>query len=438
MTTPARRLALDAFDCVLSERRFLDEALRRRGDQFLALEPRDRGFARMLLLTGFRRLGEIDAALDRRLQRPLPEDASIVRHILRLGLVELQFLGAPPHAAIDSAVEAAKQRAPRFAGLVNAVLRGIAREGWPEPSTEISPEIAQVNTPDWFWDLLVKDYGSADAALIAAGQLQPAPLDVTAKTPQNAAEVAESLGGEITPTGTIRLTAKGDPSALPGYAEGAWWVQDAAAAMPVQLLAPQPDERVLDLCAAPGGKTLQIAAAGARAAALDISEWRLARVSENLARIGLQAEVLHADALTWRPDHAFPAVLLDAPCSATGTIRRHPEALHIKSAAGLGDLTKLQDRLLDAAWEMVAPGGRMVFCVCSLAKLEGEERAEAFLSRAPDAAPYEIPASSPLAPWRVGVSGAESAGLRTTPVGGGAYPMGLDGFFVMRFDKRHA
>ncbi|MBX2854511.1 MAG: RsmB/NOP family class I SAM-dependent RNA methyltransferase, partial [Rhodobacteraceae bacterium] len=219
---------------------------------------------------------------------------------------------------------------------------------------------------------------------------------------------------------------------------GVWWVQDAAAALPVQLLAPAPDERVLDLCAAPGGKTLQISATGARTTALDISEWRLNRVSENLKRTGLHAEILQEDALKWRPEHLFPAVLLDAPCSATGTIRRHPEALHIKSAAGLGDLTKLQDRLLDAAWEMVAPGGRLVFCVCSLFKLEGEARAEAFLARADDARLCDIPSTSPLAAWGVDIAGRPGSALRTRPDGDDAYPLGLDGFFAMRFDKGHA
>ncbi|MBX2856024.1 MAG: MFS transporter, partial [Rhodobacteraceae bacterium] len=226
MTTPARRLALEVFDCVLSQRRFLDEALQRRGDQFLALERRDRGFARLLLLTAFRRLGEIDAVLAPRLERPLPEAASIVRQILRLAVAELQFLGAPPHAAIDSAVEAAKQREPRFSGLVNAVLRGLTREGWPEPSDAISDEAVRANTPEWLWSRLVEDYGQADAALIAAGQLRAAPLDLTAKTPEAAAMAAERLEGDLTPTGSVRVAAKGDPTILPGYDEGVWWVQD--------------------------------------------------------------------------------------------------------------------------------------------------------------------------------------------------------------------
>ena len=438
MTTPARRLALEVFDCVLSERRFLDEALQRRGDQFLALDGRDRGFARLLLLTAFRRLGEIDSVLDSRLQRPLPGNASIIRQILRLSVAELQFLGAPPHAAIDSAVAAAKQRAPRFSGLVNAVLRGLTREGWPAPPAVVSPEAARANTPEWLWSRLVEDYGPEQAVKIAAGQLMFAPLDLTAKTPETAKRVAEQLEGELTPTGSVRVTAKGDPAALPGYEAGEWWVQDAAAALPVQLLAPMAGERVLDLCAAPGGKTLQIAASGAAATALDISEWRLSRISENLRRTGLEAELLHADALKWRPEQPFPAVLLDAPCSATGTIRRHPEALHIKTAAGLGDLTKLQDRLLDAAWNMVAPGGRLVFCVCSLFKLEAEARAEAFLGRTPDAQTCGISTGSPLADWGVAVAGTEGAALRTSPAGGSAYPLGLDGFFAMRFDKRGA
>lgn len=436
MTAPARRLALDAYAEVLADRRFLDDALARRADAFGALPPRDRGFVRALLLGAFRRRGDIDAALGARLERAPPEHA---RRILELGVAELLCLDTPPYAAVDAAVSLMKERQPRLAGLANAVLRRIATE-WSPPVEDA----ARRNTPDWLWERLVADWGAERAGAIASAELTPAALDVTPKAPRGAAALAEALGGAMLAGGSIRLTPRGDPSGLAGYAEGAWWVQDAAAALPARLLDLRPDERALDLCAAPGGKTMQLAATGAQVTAVDVSEWRLRRVDDNLRRTGLTAELVRADALSWRPERRIPAVLLDAPCSATGTIRRHPEALWIKSAAGLGDLVALQDRLLDAAWEMVAPGGRLVFCTCSLFRAEGEERAQAFLARTPDAAVRPTPAADPaLAPFA-----APDGGFRTTPAetpdrladGAAADAVatmsGMDGFFAVRFDKR--
>lgn len=422
MITPARALALEAFDAVLSERRFLDDALAQRAGAFQKLEPRDRGFLRTLLLTAFRRLGEIDAGLDAVLERDPPPRA---RRVLQLALAEILFLDTPAYAAVDAGVEAMKRAEPRLGGLANAVLRRLAREAGPLDAPDA---IARANTPDWLMAALTADWGADHALAIAAGQLAPAPLDVTPAAPRKAEALASALSGDLTPSGSIRARAKGDPAALPGYADGAWWVQDAAAALPARMLAAAPDEPVLDLCAAPGGKTLQLAAAGARVTAVDISEWRLRRVADNLGRTGLSAEVLHADALSWRPERPFPAVLLDAPCSATGTIRRHPEALRIKGLAGLKDLMSLQDRLLDAAWAMTAPGGRLVFCTCSLFKAEGEDRLAAFLERHGDArlAPIGDPALAPFA--------AESGALRTSPADW-ADIGGLDGFFAARIDK---
>jgi 16S rRNA (cytosine967-C5)-methyltransferase len=268
---------------------------------------------------------------------------------------------------------------------------------------------------------MVHAYGRDVVTAIETVQALEPPLDLTLRPGFPSPE------GEVLPTGSLRLTAFGQISTLPGYAEGGWWVQDAAAALPARLLGARPGERVLDLCAAPGGKTLQLAAAGAEVTALDISPPRMARVTANLARTGLAARTVVADALEWEPEERFDAILLDAPCSATGTIRRHPDLPHLRKESDVATLAALQDRLLDAAWQMVAPGGRLVFCTCSLLPEEGEERAAAFLARTPDARrwPFEVE--------EVGDPAFRTAAgeLRTRPdlwAGRG----GIDGFFALR------
>ncbi len=368
---PARAVALDALSKVLRRRLALDDALDAGG-----LDERDRAFARLLAATALRRLGQIDRLIDCCLEHPLPAKAAKVQDLLRLGVAQLVFLDTPPHAAVDTAVEMAKA-AGLFAHvkLVNALLRRLAGEGKALAEQQDAPRL---NTPDWLWEAWTEAYGAEGCRAIAAAHLREAPLDLSVKT--DAAGWAERLGAELLVTGSLRRPAGGLVSALPGYAEGAWWVQDAAAALPARLLGPVAGLRVADLCAAPGGKTAQLAAAGAEVTALDRSATRLERLSANLARLGLAARIEAADASAWQPPQPFDAVLLDAPCSATGTLRRHPDAAWLKRPEDVAKLAAAQDRLLAAASTMVKPGGLLVFCTCSLQAEEGAGRIDALLA----------------------------------------------------------
>ncbi|MGB3555091.1 MAG: transcription antitermination factor NusB [Jannaschia sp.] len=369
--------------------------------------------ARALRLAGLvlRHMGRADALLKRRMQR---QPAARVRDILRLAVVELFVDGAAPHGVVNDAVAMARMspRTSKQAGLVNAVLRGLD-EAEAEWAALPAPTL-----PPWLRKPLAKAWGRDRLEAIEAAHLVPAPLDLT---PKPGATIPDA---DILPTGSLRL-AGGQVSTLPGYAEGAWWVQDAAAAMPVRLLGDVSGLRVLDLCAAPGGKTMQLAAGGARVTALDLSEGRLSRVSENLARTGLDAEIVVADALDWSPDAPFGAIVLDAPCTATGTIRRHPDLPHLREARDVEALTTLQYRLLDRALDWLAPGGRLVFCTCSLLPVEGEHQVSAALKRHPDlVAEAPDPAAFGLPPET-----ASTHGLRLLP---DLWPErgGMDGFYM--------
>jgi 16S rRNA (cytosine967-C5)-methyltransferase len=365
-----RATALALLGAVLRDRQPLDEALaEHRG--LAGLEARDRAFARLMVATTLRRLGQIDALIARCLDRPLKPRAAQVQNLLRLGACQLVFLGTPAHAAVSTAVALAGRLRPGgYKGLVNAVLRRLAREGG---ALAEGQDAARLDTPDWLWASWQATYGARTTRAIAEAHLADPPLDLSVKG--DAAAWAERLGARILPGGTLRLPpGTGDVAKLPGYHDGAWWVQDAAAALPVRLLGPVAGRQVIDLCAAPGGKTAQLAAAGARVTAVERSEARLARLSENLARLGLAATTVAADAAVWRPAAPAEAVLLDAPCSATGTLRRHPDIAHLKGPNQIAALAALQDKLLTAALEMVKPGGRLVYAVCSLQPEEGPER----------------------------------------------------------------
>lgn len=367
-----RRAAVAAVEGVLARTAHLEAGLEgARG--FAALEARDRAFARAIAATVLRRLGQIDAALEPHLKRMPPEPAL---SILRCGAAELLFLSVAPHAAVSSAVglAGADRRARKMKGMVNAVLRRVSESGG-------APDLpAEANLPGWLRESWTKAYGAETARAMAAAHQADPPLDLTAKADPEA--VAEATGGTLLPTGTVRLTGGGRVEEIPGFADGAWWVQDAAAAIPARLLAARPGETVYDLCAAPGGKTLQLAAAGAAVTAVDASAQRLKRVTENLARTGLSAATEAADILKWTPP-AGPAdaALLDAPCSATGTLRRSPDAAWMRGPKDVATLAALQPRLLDRAAALVRPGGRVVYCVCSLQPEEGEAQIAAFLKR---------------------------------------------------------
>jgi 16S rRNA (cytosine967-C5)-methyltransferase len=386
----ARAVALDLMEAVLRRRKPLDQALIEQAE-LGTLSPRDRQFARALVSTTLRQLGRIDHALAGCLDKPLPERAFAVRNILRLGTAQLIFLGTPAHAAVDTAVALAAQRGENgFKGLINAVLRRISRD----PAAILAGLPAgAISLPDWLWQSWIKTYGVPRATEIATAHLSEPPLDFCLRRPEEADDWAQQLHAIKLPfPGALRRPVL-DPDGqhlhqrveeLPGFVEGAWWVQDVAAQIPVRLLGKVAGLRVIDLCAAPGGKTAQLAALGAHVTALDRSRQRLARMKENLERLHLHAEMEAADAALWAPTDAFDCVLLDAACSATGTIRRHPDIAWLKDPGDLVKLAAMQDRLLDKAADLLRPGGILVYSTCSLQPEEGILRIDALLERRPD------------------------------------------------------
>lgn len=358
---PTRDIAYDILVSVLDRRRSIEDAL----DQAPAGVPaRDRAAAHRIAAMVLRRLGTLDAVLAPLLTRPPPPP---VRLLLLLGAAQLLFLQTPAHAAVGTTVDLARRRrlAP-FAGLVNAVLRRVADAG---TEALLGLDQARLDVPAWLW----ASWGKP-ARSIAEAIRQEAPLDLTLR---EGAAVPE--GGVRLPTGSVRMPAGTRVAELPGYEAGEFWVQDAAAALPVRLLSPRPGEHIADLCAAPGGKTAQLVAAGAQVTALDRDAVRLQRLRLNLQRLGLQADMVEADATVWRPERLFDAILLDAPCSATGTVRRHPDVLRTRRPADLAPLLVLQDRLIASAAAMLRPGGRLVYAVCSMQRDEGEGRIDTAL-----------------------------------------------------------
>ena len=398
---PARRLAWDIVDEVMRSGRALDEVFERAA-RAAALEARDEALARAIAVVAFRRFGTIRRALVERMRKGLPKGERVLA-LLATAAAQVLFLDVPDHAAVDVTVRLAQSEGPsrHLAGLANAVLRRLARE---------------------------RDAILADADAHRRGGA----IDLTAR--EDPAGWAERLGATLLATGTLRLNDRSAIRELPGYAEGAWWVQDAAAALPARLLDARPGERVADLCAAPGGKTAQLASAGATVLAVDRSRHRLKRLAENMERLRLAVDTKVADALALEAE-PFDAVLLDAPCSATGTIRRHPDVPWTKREADLAKLVDLQARLLDRAAALTRPGGRLVYCTCSLEPEEGERQAESFLARHPAFAPVPVRADE--------LPGLDEAitpkgDVRTLPHQGGAAlgASGLDGFFIARFSRR--
>jgi 16S rRNA (cytosine967-C5)-methyltransferase len=428
---PARRAAVELLTAVLDKKQPLDDVLGRAlaTGWMLNLPQRDRALTRAVVATSLRRRGEIDHVLGKFLERGLPDKAGTLYPILLSAAAQLIFLKTPPHAAIDLAVRLAQYdaRARRYDKLVNAVLRRVAKGG---EAIVSSLDAARVNTPDWLWTRWVSTYGEARAQRIAAANMIEPPLDLTVKTDPEG--WASQLGGRVLPTGSVRLLPKGRIEAFPGYHEGAWWVQDAAASLPARLLGPVAGMRVADLCAAPGGKTAQLVQAGASVVAVDSSQTRLHTLGENLRRLGLDATAVVADAATWAPDERFDAVLLDAPCSSTGTIRRHPDIPYLKSAKDIEALVPLQARLLDNAASLLKPGGMLVYSTCSLEPEEGEAQIANLLVRREDLR------LDPLQPEDVFGQGEwikPSGCLRTFPYQldlGTPEWSGMDGFFAAR------
>lgn len=415
---PARQAALALIRAALERRNGLDEAMAT--SVFRDLSVQDRAFARALAMVVLRRMGSLDRALDTRLTRSPP---MAVRELLRIGLAQMLFLDVPDFAAVATTVRLAERdgKLRPYKGLINAVLRGLLREPAPEPPDE-------ADIPDWLFRRWAVQFGEAAARATAVAGRTELATDLSLRDPADAAALAEALPAEILPGGGLRAARQGDVAQWPGFAEGRWWVQDAAAAVPARLLAVRPGETALDLCAAPGGKTLQLAAAGAEVTAVDRSEPRLRRLRENLARTGLKAEVVVADAQTWADPRQFDAVLLDAPCTATGTFRRNPEVLRAARPAEIAKLADVQHRLLDAAAPRVKPGGRLVYCVCSLEREEGETQVLAFLRRHPE---FRLEPADPAAAGAPAEALATEGWLRILP---GHWPErgGLDGFFAAR------
>ncbi len=368
MPPTARLTALSLLDRIMGEGRLMSDLIA--GGALDALDPAERARAQRLATDTLRSVERADRIIGRFLRKPPP---LTVRNILRLGTVELCH-GGEAHGVVNEMVGllAEHRRYARMKGLVNAVLRQVAEDG---PRRWNDLRIPRL--PNWLRDPLVQAWGKGAVSAMEAAHFTGAPLDLTAKG--DPAALARATGGVCLPTGTVRLGDPGQISALPGYADGTWWVQDAAAAIPVRVLAPQPGETALDLCAAPGGKTLQLAAAGARVTALDLSERRMARVTENLARTGLEATCVIGDALAQTGQ--YDAVLLDAPCSATGTLRRHPDLPFAKDGAEFGALIEMQARMLDHALTLLRPGGRLLYCTCSLLPDEGEVQVAEALAR---------------------------------------------------------
>ncbi|KUF12743.1 RsmB/NOP family class I SAM-dependent RNA methyltransferase [Pseudoponticoccus marisrubri] len=404
--SPARQAAVDLLTQVLGEGRPLSDMAGR------ALAPADRAAALRLATETLRGLERADRLLKPHLRK---RPALRVMNILRLGTVELCSGGAA-HGVVSDCVEiaAAGKRSAGAKGMINAVLRKIAADG---PAAWAKLRVPRL--PRWLRDPLVAAWGAPGVAAMEAVQFRAPPLDLTAKG--DAAALAEALGGTLLPTGSVRLQEAGQVSALPGYVDGTWWVQDAAAALPAKLLGDVAGKSVLDMCAAPGGKTLQLAAAGADVTALDLSATRLERIRENLGRTGLQARLVAGDALVH--EGRYDAILLDAPCSATGTLRRHPDLPHAHQGERISGLIELQGALLDHALGLLKPGGRLVFATCSLLPDEGECHIEALDDR-PGVTVLRPEAPGLEEGWR-----SEEGGLRLRP-DFWADAGGMDGFYM--------
>lgn len=419
---PVRMAAVQLLYAVMEEHIPLAELTGEDGP-LQPLSPAERARAQRLALSTLRHADRADAVLKPFLRKHPPEDVKLV---LRLAVVEMLEEGAAPHGVVNVAVSLLRmhRETSAMAGMANAVLRKVA---------ELTPEEWQAVPPakmaGWLRGWLESKLGRKAVVALEAAHAAGAPLDLTPKD-GDAVALAAKVGGEALPTGSVRIAGHPQVSALPGFDSGDWWVQDAAAALPARILAPQKGERIADICAAPGGKTMQLAASGAAVTALDISRPRLKRLQENLDRTGLQAEVLAEDMLHWQPA-PFDAILLDAPCSATGTLRRHPDLPFAKSGKDIKPLFALQEQMLDHALDLLKPGGRLVFCTCSLLPEEGEDQLKAVLERRSDIAVDPAALDRPgIAPeWRD-----DLGGLRLRPdfwVDKG----GMDGFYIFALRK---
>ena len=423
----ARLCALGALVYSLDKQKPLDAAWVN-DRHFTNLSPSDRAFAQLLAKTALRRLGQIDAILNQFMERPLASGASRIHHILRLGVAQLIWLDTPPHAAVHCAVEMTKQvKMEKFGGLVNAVLKKVSLEG---KQIAEKQDAAKLNTPIWLWKSWEKAYGAESCRKMAEAHLREPPLDLSVKT--DPAFWAEQLGGVVMPMGSVRLREARNITQLKGFAEGYWWVQDMAATIPARLLGDVREKRVIDLCAAPGGKTAQLAAGGAKVSAVDRSKERIAMLKTNVHRLKLQADYVTTDASKWLPAFAPDAILLDAPCSATGTLRRHPDVAWHRKPEDITRMVETQSKMLNHALDMLSPGGVLVYSVCSLQPEEGENQITAILKSRQDII------LDPVLPATLGGLNeciTPRGEVRTLPFHL-AEVDGMDGFFAARLIKK--
>lgn len=415
----ARIAAMDLIDAAREKRSGFDEALTKQA--YLAMSDIDRSFARALTMLVLRRLGQLDTLIAAKTKKAPPEP---VIALLRIGLAQIGFMQVPDFAAVSTTVKLAERYSHTrpYKGLINAILRGVIREGGikkPDPNRL---------APDWLFARWKANYGADDAKGTALVLTEEPATDLSFKT--QAALEAHTAALEGTPLGglSLRSALRGDIREWAGFNDGDWWVQDAAAQIPVALLGDLTGKTAVDLCAAPGGKTLQLLAAGATAVAVDRSKGRLTRIEENLARVGYTAEVAMADAETWDDTRTFDVVLLDAPCTSTGTFRRQPDVLWATRPADIAKLADVQHRLLDASAPRVAPGGRLVYCTCSLEREEGETQVVAFLRRHPEFSLVKFDPETAHKETSVPVASVRPEGwLRLLPH---QRPGGQDGFFI--------
>lgn len=425
-----RLCALAIIESVLGEKKPLDQILESQ-KVFLALPPRDRAFVRMLVATVLRRLGQIDDLIMKAVTNGQDPRPDALKHTLRLGIAQILFMDVPDHAAVDTSVRLAERLGlSRQKGFVNALLRRMTAEGkeWQKRQDE-----ARLNVPSWIFDQWVAAYGENTAHDIAQANLAEAPLDLSVKNTDHRDEWAKRLEAAVLSFGTLRRPSGGAVQDLPGFGDGEWWVQDASAAMAVKLFGDVKGKTVVDLCAAPGGKTAQLAASGAHVIAVDRAANRLHRLQENMRRLRLEdkVEVVVSDATVWQPRAPVDCVLLDAPCTATGTIRRHPDVQHLKTPADQSRLVDVQMRLLDNAARIVRPGGTLIYCTCSLQRAEGEDQVDAFLKR------HALFERMPVASREItGIKGVftEAGDLRILPFHI-ATQGGMDGFYIARMKK---
>lgn len=426
-----RRLAVNIFDAVYKHGKGLEEEYSfqmERQEKSNPLEIRDRTFVRLLTTVMLRRLGQIDDILSHFLKKPLPEKAFYVQNVLRLGTAQLIFLDTPPHAAVSTGVSLIKnnRKYAGFAGLANAVLRRIAQDG---KKLAEKQNAAKLNVPEWLFEKWRLEYGTETAEKIAKAGLQEAPLDFSVKSDPEF--WAGQLDAVIMPTGTLRREKQASIPQLTGYEEGKWWIQDLSAAMPAKLFHSLKGRTAVDLCAAPGGKTAQMITAGADVTAVDISENRIKRLKENLKRLNFDVKTVCADIQKWeqQKNRKFDIVLLDAPCSATGTLRRHPDVACHRTAQDVDRLSNTQKQLLKTAVNMMNENGEMIYCVCSVLSEEGRQIIDdAVNSGLVERVPLD---SSEVPPEMISKEGDllifpffyESAG-------------GCDGFFAARLKKR--